>query len=88
MKEDFACWDIGFCRGLPKFRRLLGMLRSVGWLNTDVSGLPIGSIFKGQVSKKKAAKLKDFQSTVRCTPPHYWSVPRSLKTDFSPHFSL
>jgi hypothetical protein len=25
------------------------MLRSVGWLSTDVSGLPVGSIFKVQV---------------------------------------
>ena len=26
------------------------MLRSVGWLRTDVSGLPVGKIFNGQVS--------------------------------------
>ena len=26
-----------------------GLLRSVGWLRTDVSGQPIGPIFKGQV---------------------------------------
>jgi hypothetical protein len=29
-----------------------GTLRSVDWLNTDVSGQPIGPIFKGQVSSQ------------------------------------
>ena len=29
-----------------------GLLRSVGWLSTDVSGQYIGPIFNGQVSKK------------------------------------
>jgi hypothetical protein len=27
-----------------------GMLRSVGWLRADVSGLPVSTIFKGKVS--------------------------------------
>ena len=26
------------------------MSRSIGWLSTEVSGIPIGPIFKGQVS--------------------------------------
>jgi hypothetical protein len=26
------------------------MIRDTGWLNTDISGLPIGQIFKGSVS--------------------------------------
>jgi hypothetical protein len=34
-----------------------GLLRSVGSLSTDVSGKPVGPIFKGQVSKKKASRL-------------------------------
>ena len=34
------------------------MLRSVGWLSADVSGLHVGPIFKSKVSKKKAAGLK------------------------------
>jgi hypothetical protein len=29
-----------------------GTLRSVGWLSTDVSGLSVDSIFKGQMSKR------------------------------------
>jgi hypothetical protein len=35
-----------------------GLLRSVGWFRTDVWGLPISPIFKGQVFKKKARVLK------------------------------
>jgi hypothetical protein len=34
------------------------MLRSVCWLRTDLSGLPIDPTFKGQVSTKKAVGLK------------------------------
>ena len=39
---------------LPPF----GILRSVGWLRTNISGLPIGPIFRGQVSEKKVWGVK------------------------------
>jgi hypothetical protein len=34
-----ACWIVSYS----------GMLRSIGWLSTDVSGRPIGPIFKGNL---------------------------------------
>jgi hypothetical protein len=38
-----------------------GMLRSVGWLSTDVSRLPISSIFKGLVSSVQRLDPKAVQ---------------------------
>ena len=35
---------VGFRCGLPEFFPSSGMLRSVGWLSSDVSGQPVGPI--------------------------------------------
>jgi hypothetical protein len=35
-----------------------GMFRSVSWFSTDLSGLPIGTIFKGQDVQEGASLLK------------------------------
>jgi hypothetical protein len=41
------------------------MLRSVGWLRTDVSGLSIGPVFKDQLSGlSKVSVARDFNTTV------------------------
>jgi hypothetical protein len=39
---------VGFRHGPIELILLLGLLRGVSWFETDVSGLPVGPIFKGQ----------------------------------------
>ena len=43
-----------------------GLLRSVGWLSTDVSGQPVGPIFKGPIGCPETSVLK--QPTLRNNP--------------------
>jgi hypothetical protein len=50
-----GCDIVGPRRGWTEL--LTGLLSCVGWIRTDVSGIPIGPIFKGQAVQEEQLNL-------------------------------